>query len=218
MPSARIHEAIAKEINVDYNFDELLLRIGTVAPDCWRNADYESTEVGKQVTHFWDYKIKTGQANGYEEFYLKYYNYLDNPFYFGYLIHLIVDQYWKTYIDSKYETEENVVKGYRLKNGKFHNKENHWGYFDSLKMQKQVARLYNLGKFPINKEDIPNFNCDIDELKLDGLFGINGTLNYINTDIMPSSEDEESEIYDINDIISYIKETAEFVKKRIEKT
>ena len=215
MPSARIHEAIAKEINNDYNFDELLLRIGTVAPDSWRNADYEDREVGKHITHFWDYRIKEGQANGYEEFYLKYYNYLDNPFYFGYLIHLIVDQYWKTYIDPKFETEENGVRGYRLKNGEFHDKENHWGYYDGLKMQKQVARLYNLRVFPININDIPNFKCSIDELKIDGLFGNNGTLNYINTDIMPNDNDEESEIYDINEIISYIKETAEFVRKEL---
>ena len=36
------------------------------------------------------------------------------------------DQYWKTYIDPKFETEENGVKGFRLKNGKFHDNENWW--------------------------------------------------------------------------------------------
>ena len=124
MPSARIHEAIAKELNVDYKFDELLLRIGTVSPDCWRNVDSESGIKDKYLTHFWDFRIKDGQANDYKEFYLKYYNKLNNPFYFGYLVHLIVDQYWKTFIDPKYEIVENGVKGFRLKNGRFHDNEN----------------------------------------------------------------------------------------------
>lgn len=217
MPSARIHEAIVKELNVDKRFDDLLLRIGTVSPDCWRNVEPESGVKDKYLTHFWDFRIKDGQANDYQEFYLKYYNKLNNPFYFGYLVHLIVDQYWKTYIDPKYETTQNGVKGFKLKNGSFHDNENWWGYFDSLKMQKQIAKIYKLGAFPINKEDLINFECNIDELNLNGLFGLNGTLNYINTEVMPGEVIEESEIYDINQIVSQIRETAEFVKKELKR-
>lgn len=217
MPSARIHEAIVKELNTDKKFNELLLRIGTVAPDCWRNVESESGVKDKYLTHFWDFRIKEGQANDYQEFYLKYFNKLDNPFYFGYLVHLIVDQYWKTFIDPKYEVVEDGIKGFRLKNGKFHDNENWWGYFDSLKIQKQIAKIYELGSFPINKEDLGDFDCNIDELNLNGLFGQNGTLNYINTDITPGEIIEESEIYDIDQIISYIKETAEFVRQELKK-
>ena len=42
MPSARIHEVVAKKINEDYHMDELLLRLGTVSPDCWRNVEPEN--------------------------------------------------------------------------------------------------------------------------------------------------------------------------------
>lgn len=42
MPSAWVHEAIAKKINQEYNYDELLLRIGTISPDCWRNVPKDS--------------------------------------------------------------------------------------------------------------------------------------------------------------------------------
>ena len=217
MPSARIHEAIVKELNADKKYDDLLLRIGTVSPDCWRNVEPESGVKDKYLTHFWDFRVKDGQANDYQEFYLKYYNKLDNPFYFGYLVHLIVDQYWKTNIDPKYEIIENGVKGFKLKNGSFHDNENWWGYFDSLKMQKQIAKLYKLDAFPINREDLSNFECNIDELNLNGLFGSNGTLNYINTDIMPGELIEESEIYDINQIVSQIRETVEFVKEELKR-
>ena len=137
MPSARIHEAVAKEINKDYNMDELLLRIGTVSPDSWRNV--EAGVKDKYLSHFWDFRVKEGQANNYEKFNLKYYNYLSNPFYFGYLIHLIVDQYWKTNIDPKYVVIENGVKGYRLRDGSFHSDENWFGYYDGLKLQRKLA-------------------------------------------------------------------------------
>ena len=103
MPSARIHEAIAKKINQEYKYDELLLRIGTISPDCWRNVPKDSGIKDKYLSHFWDFRIKEGQANDYVNFYIKYYNSLNNPFYFGYLLHLIVDQYWKTNIDKRYE-------------------------------------------------------------------------------------------------------------------
>ena len=217
MSSARIHEAIVKELNVDKKFNELLLRIGTVSPDCWRNVEPESGVKDKYLTHFWDFRIKDGQANDYQEFYLKYYNKLNNPFYFGYLVHLIVDQYWKTFIDPKYEIVENGVKGFRLKNGEFHDNENWWGYFDSLKMQKQIANLYGLGKLPINKKNLVDFECNIDELNLNGLFGLNGTLNYINTDVTPGEKIEESEIYDINQVVSDIRETTEFVRRELKR-
>ena len=70
MPSARIHEAIARKINKDYKMDDVLLRIGTVSPDSWRNVDTNSGVKDKYLTHFWDFRIKNKQANNYEEFYL----------------------------------------------------------------------------------------------------------------------------------------------------
>lgn len=217
MPSARIHEAVAKEVNKDYNYDELLLRIGAVAPDCWRNVENENGVKDKYLTHFWNFRVKQGQANDYEEFYFKYYNHLTNPFYFGYLVHLITDQYWKTFIDQKYETIVNGERMFKLKDGSYHDDKNWWGYFDSLKIQKQIAKLYKLDKLPIEKNDIPNFSCSIDELNLSGLFGLNGTLNYINTSLSPSQNDEESQIYDINEITNDIKITSFFVKNELQR-
>ena len=217
MPCARIHEAVALELNKEYKFKELLLRIGTIAPDSWRNVDNESGVKDKYLSHFWDFRSKDKQANDYQEFYLKYYNYLNNPFYFGYLVHLMTDQYWKTFIDPKYRIVENDIKGFRLKNGKFHDDKDYWGYYDSLKMEKQLVRIYKLDKLPINKEELNNFECNIDEVNLKGLFGSNGSLNYLNTKVMPSEIDEESEIYDVNDIIKYINETVDFIRKELER-
>ena len=114
MPAARIHEAIAKKINKVYNMDEVLLRFETIAPDCRRN----STSTNKYVTHFWNFDIQEGEANDYDRFYLKYKNEINNPFYSGYLIHLMADQYWKTNIDSKYFFKVNGINMCKLKDGK----------------------------------------------------------------------------------------------------
>ena len=55
--------------------------------------------------------------------------------------------------------------------------------------QKQTpVKVYISGDLKIEKNDIPNFSCSIDELNLSGLFGLNGTLNYINTSLSPSQK------------------------------
>lgn len=217
MPPARVHEVIAKKINKDFNYDELLLRIGSVAPDCWRNAPPSSGIKDKYFTHFWNFRSNEAQANDYEEFYFKYYNHMHNPICFGYLLHLITDQYWKTNIDTRFIFNKNGQKYMKLINGQIIDYDNLFSYRDSLKIQRSLAKKYNLGKLPIKKEDIPNFNCDIEELNLaiKGLFGEKSTLNYINREISPNMEDEIPEIYELNKIINYIDETIEFIKKEL---
>ena len=66
MPSARIHEAIARKINKDYKMNDVLLRIGTVSPDSWRNVETNSGVKDKYLTHFWNFRIKNKQATGYQ--------------------------------------------------------------------------------------------------------------------------------------------------------
>lgn len=63
IPSARVHETIAKKINEEYRYNERLLRIGTISPDCWRNVLENSGIKDKYLSHFWDFRIKNGQAN-----------------------------------------------------------------------------------------------------------------------------------------------------------
>lgn len=217
MASARVHEVIAKEINKEYGMDETLLRIGTVSPDCWRNVVDNPGFKDKYLSHFWDFRIKEGQANNYEEFYIKYYNQLSNPFYFGYLIHLIADQYWKTYVDSIFRIQENGINGFRLKDGSFHDDENWFGYIEDIKIQKMLAREYNLGILPTEESDIPNFCCQIDELDLSGLFGESGTLSYINRELSSNDEVQKSLICDLDEIVVYINDTVSFIKQELER-
>lgn len=217
MPPARIHEVVAQKINQEYNYDENLLRIGTISPDCWRNVPKESDIKDKYLSHFWDFRIKDGQSNDYQKFYIKYYNNLTNPFYFGFLLHLIVDQYWKTNIDSKYKKIINDEVYLLTKNGEIIKNENWLDYFEGIKMQQRLAKKYNLNNLPILPEKYKNFKCDIHELDLKGLFYESGSIDYINKMLSFSDGVEESIVYDDESINSAINETVEFVKKELER-
>ena len=96
---------------------------------------------------------------------------MNNPFYFGYLLHLIVDQYWKTYIDPRYEKKVNGESFVVDKNGNLVKDENWYSYYEGIKMQQRLAQKCNLDYLPINQDEDLNFNCNIDELNLNGLFG-----------------------------------------------
>lgn len=215
MPPARVHEAIAKKINKTYNYDEKLLRIGTIAPDCWRNVPKEAGIKDKYLSHFWDFRIKSGQANDYENFYLKYYKEINNPFYFGYLVHLMVDQYWKTFLEQKYEKKIDGNNYVILKDGTFLKNENYFSYFEEVKMQQRLANKYNLDYLPINQDDYQNFVCQIDEVNLNGLFNVGGSLDYVNKDLGQNEKVAESGVYDDESIEAALEETAVFVKKEL---
>ena len=215
MPSARVHEAIAIKINNEYKYDEKLLRIGTISPDCWRNVSNDSGVKDKYLSHFWDFRIKNGQANDYENFYIKYFKDMDNPFYFGYLLHLIVDQYWKKNIDSRYEKRIDNISYVIDKSGNLIKDENWFSYYEGIKMQQRLAKKYNLDILSTNSDDYKNFSCRINELNLNGLFNEGGSIDYINKTLFMSDNVEESIIYDDESIENALNETIEFVKSEL---
>ena len=217
MPSARIHEVVARKVNKDFKMDDILLRLGAIAPDSWRNVSEDSKFHSKELTHFWDESIKEEQKNNYKKFYIKYKDKMNNPFYFGYLIHLITDQYWKLNIFPKYFIKENEVSKCKLRNGLVVEDKNHFGYYEEKKIEKRLAKVYDLGLLPQNIDDIPNFECSIEELDIAGLFGENGSVSYVNKELSPVLIDEDSVLYDYDDIEKYLNETAEFVKGELYK-
>ena len=167
------------------------------------------------MSHFWDFRIKSGQANDYENFYLKYYKEINNPFYFGYLVHLMVDQYWKTFIEQKYEKKIDGNNYVILKDGTLLKDENYFSYFEEVKMQQRLANKYNLDYLPINKDDYQNFACQIDEVNLNGLFNVGGSLDYVNKNLRQNEKVAESVVYDDKSIEEALEETAVFVKKEL---
>ena len=78
MPAARIHEVIALKVNQDYNYDNTLLRLGTISPDSWRNSEKLKNNNGKNITHFRNPDVIEGESNDYDRFFDKYKNGVSN--------------------------------------------------------------------------------------------------------------------------------------------
>ncbi len=109
MPSAVIHRCVSKIVNIKLNnkfvsSDNFYYELGSIAPDCWRHSeiflDNDLTRSQKrQESHFMTEKGK----EDYEAFYKEYKDKMDNTFMFGYLVHLITDNYWKNFTVEEYE-------------------------------------------------------------------------------------------------------------------
>ena len=111
MPTHKMHMAIANEVNKYLKLDEDMIMIGSVLPDLTmdkrhRASHFKNGEEGVE-----------GTANPYK-FLLKYKDKLKNPVMVGYLIHLLTDRYFNSYVFQNYYIyDENT----HLIGIKFHN-------------------------------------------------------------------------------------------------
>lgn len=111
MPTHKMHMAIANEVNKYLKLDEDMIMIGSVLPDLTidkrhRASHFKNGEEGVE-----------GTANPYK-FLLKYKDKLKNPVMVGYLIHLLTDRYFNSYVFQNYYIyDENI----HLIGIKFHN-------------------------------------------------------------------------------------------------
>ena len=95
MPTHKMHMAIANRINRTLKLDNDMIMIGSVLPDLTidkrhRASHFKNGEEGIE-----------GVANPYK-FLLKYKNQLKNPVMVGYLIHLLTDRYFNSYVFQNY--------------------------------------------------------------------------------------------------------------------
>ncbi|MBR2712409.1 MAG: hypothetical protein IKE73_01735 [Bacilli bacterium] len=160
MPSHKIHMYVEESINNKLNLDEDLFKIGNVLPDLVK---------GKHsVSHF---KVSKSEYD-FNSFIDKYKDELkkNNPLVMGYLVHLLVDDYYNRYIREKYFVygEDNLPCGIE-KNNKvipMDRKE----IFDLKHKDLENFDLYLLNnyKFKGFKKDNINiklFDVDIEEIK-----------------------------------------------------
>ncbi len=95
MPTHKMHMAIANKVNEVFNLDNDMVMIGSVLPDLTvdkrhRSSHFRNGEEGVE-----------GTANPYK-FLLKYKKSLYNPVMVGYLIHLLTDRYFNSYVFQNY--------------------------------------------------------------------------------------------------------------------
>lgn len=95
MPTHKMHMAIANRVNETLKLDNDSVMLGSILPDITidklhRQSHFRNGEEGIE-----------GVANPYK-FLLKYKKELDNPVMMGYLIHLLTDRYFNSYVFQNY--------------------------------------------------------------------------------------------------------------------
>ena len=182
MPSGGIHLCVAKNIEKKLNMRQSMnFYIGNVAPDSWRNSN--STKAG---THFID--CSTSLDYDYEYFYEKYYEYLNNDFVYGYLVHLITDKYWHG-------------------NGLTSTKTVGDDWKELIKACSILVGMYDIPRLEMSKD----FSNPIEELETSG---IEKTVNYLNS---VNYLDDKSTKFDIVELVSCIEETSDFVVSELDR-
>lgn len=176
MPAGGIHLCVGKRVADKLNINKSMeFYIGLVAADSWRNSS--STKMG---THFLD-SIDSIDYH-YDLFFNKYFDYMDNLFVLGYLVHLITDRYWysNNFITSNIFEDE---------------------YYDLKRLCSDLVKYYNIPKlFLPDGLDNP-----ISELDSDGIIY---TIDYLN-DV--DYTEGCSEIFNIDDVVSCIERTSNFI-------
>lgn len=95
MPTHKMHMAVANRVNKYLNLDNDMVMIGSVLPDL-------TVDKRHRVSHFKNGKEGVeGVANPYK-FLSKYKDKLNNPVMVGYLIHLLTDRFFNSYVFQNY--------------------------------------------------------------------------------------------------------------------
>lgn len=200
MPAASIHMSICKIINKKYKRGENFL-IGNIAPDCWRHSLYHAN---KEKSHF----IKNS-IEDYNAFFEKYKNEMDDDFTFGYLVHLMTDNYWKKFVLPKYKINNQTVK---LLNGDLYT-----GTIEEIKellhINNQIA-TYNISKHFNLKLLNTNIkiSCIIEEIDLSGLIKTIEHVNKVNF----SKPFQESNMYIMSELYEEIEKCSQYLIETID--
>ena len=163
MPTHKMHMAIANEVNKHLKLDDDMIMIGSVLPDL-------TIDKRHRASHFKNGKEGIeGTANPYK-FLIKYKNKLDNPVMVGYLIHLLTDRYFNSYVFQNYYIyDENT----HLIGIKFHNEK---ALLPIEKIRYEKHRdFFIYDKYLIENGKVKkfkNYNCidnitDIEDAKFD---------------------------------------------------
>lgn len=186
MPTHKMHMAIANEVNKYLKLDNDMVMIGSVLPDLTmdkrhRASHFKNGEEGIE-----------GTANPYK-FLIKYKTFLKNPVMVGYLIHLLTDRFFNSYVfQNFYIYDENT----HLIGIKFNDKEEVMLPIEKIRYEKHrdfyVYDKYLLKHGRVDK--FSSFDCidsifDIEDAKFDKKL-IKVYIENANKDILESGNGE----------------------------
>lgn len=212
MPSAIIHRCVNKRVEEKLHKykeekDKYLYDLGSIAPDSWRNTSQflNSSLPKRQKRMYSHFSDGITFIEDYKKFYEKYKDYLDNPFIFGYLIHLMTDNIWR--VEMYIKPNDKVV------NIDTKSEDRNPMNLDIEILTKQIAEHYEIKELEEIKEQLLNEIPTIEELPFDG---INTTIVYTNYQL--TNDIHANTIrYDLNQMINGIEIVSKLVIEELNK-
>ena len=214
MPAFTFHAAVAKELNKDLLLNEEEFLLGSIAPDCWRNRN-DMREKNRYLSHFQSEELGFEKEN-YDFFYSKYYDKISEPFYMGYLVHLMTDDFYRRYVEGKYIKYIDGAKYYKLLDGTLFTggdkdlSDKYW--INVHAMDLPIKDYYDLHLFR-KVEEVFKSLPEMEEIDMDAL---NATIEYANRKLEEAVK-TDSDMFDFEIAKKHITECTEFIKKELER-
>lgn len=203
MPNALIHRCVNKKVLERINKykteeEKYFYDVAAIAPDSWRNTKrFKELQLPKKLKRMHSHFSKEAEyIEHYEIFQKKYKDYLDNPFIFGYLIHLMTDNFWRTEMYEKSIVDEehgNIL--------------NH----DLEILTQEISNYYNINELKELTEKQIEFLPKIDEMTYEG---INDTIRFTNNQLLTKTSGQIKK-YVLDDIVKGIEICAQKIIEEI---
>lgn len=206
MPSAIIHRCVNKRVLEELDKykasnDKYIYDVASIAPDSWRNTEkFKNSDLPKKQKRMYSHFSKENEfVENYKLFIEKYKSKLDNPFIFGYLVHLMTDNFWRLEMYYKNAFDINNIDNELLNIE--HLEEKSEVNKDVETLTRKIAEYYKIQELRnITKEEINEIPI-MDEITYDG---INDTINFTNKQLTKEINNESVK-YSLNDMINGIE-------------
>lgn len=206
MPNALIHRCLNKRVEQEIKKfnnekDLYLYDVASVAPDSWRNTQrFKDSNLPKKEKRKYSHFSKDNEfVENYDIFKNKYKDYLDNPFIFGYMIHLMTDNFWR--LEMFYKNNFNIKDiNNELLNIEHLDEKSELAHDVDIHL-KDIASYYNITDLKELTEEEISIIPKIDEMTYEG---INTTIRYINKQMKEENLNKPIR-YTLEDVIKGIE-------------
>lgn len=206
MPNALIHRCVNKRVEQEIKKfnnekDLYLYDVASVAPDSWRNTQrFKDSNLPKKEKRKYSHFSKDNEfVENYDIFKNKYKDYLDNPFIFGYMIHLMTDNFWRLEMFYKNNFDIKDINN-ELLNVEHLDEKSELTHDVDIHL-KDIASYYNITDLKELTEEEINIIPKIDEMTYEG---INTTIRYINKQMKEENLNKPIR-YTVEDVINGIE-------------
>ena len=206
MPNALIHRCVNKRVQQEIKKfndekDLYLYDVASVAPDSWRNTErFKNSDLPKKEKRKHSHFSNDNEfVENYNKFKNKYIKYIDNPFIFGYMIHLMTDNFWRIEMFYKNNFDINDINNELLNIEQLDEKSELTHDVDIH--LKDIVIHYNISDLKELTEEELNSIPVIEEMTYEG---INTTIRYINQQMKEENLNKPIR-YTIEDVINGIE-------------